>query len=170
MKARRAERISVPQRQAAFAKAMRREMTEAERKLWKVLRWRLSIERTHFRRQVPLGPYIADFCSHGAKLVIEVDGNQHGDEASMTRDAARTAYLELQGYRVLRFANHDVITVIESVLDTIAAEIARTPTPDPSPHGGGEAPTAEPPQQCDTPNPAPQGGGESLTTQSPSNG
>jgi very-short-patch-repair endonuclease len=122
---------------------MRREMTEAERKLWKALRWRLSIERTHFRRQVSLGPYITDFCSHGAKLIVEVDGNQHGDEVTMTYDAARTAYLESQGYRVLRFANHEVITTIESVLDTIAAAIARTPTPDPSPQGGGESATAQ---------------------------
>jgi very-short-patch-repair endonuclease len=137
MKPRRAERVNVPGHQVTFAKAMRREMTEAERKLWKGLRWRLMTERTHFRRQVPLGPYIVDFCSHGAKLIIEVDGNQHGDDASTTYDALRTAFLESQGYRVLRFANHDVMTATESVLDTVAAAI--TPTPDPSPQGGGEA-------------------------------
>ncbi|MGB8276453.1 MAG: endonuclease domain-containing protein [Methylovirgula sp.] len=114
-------------------------MTEPERKLWKALRWRLPVEGTHFRRQVPLGPYIADFCSHGARLIIEVDGNQHGDEASITRDAVRMAYLASQGYRVLPFSNHDVITAIDSVLDTIAAAFERTPTPGPSPQGGGEA-------------------------------
>ncbi len=121
---------------------MRREMTEAERKLWKAVRSRLLIERTHFRRQVSLGPYIADFCSHGAKLIIEVDSNHHGEEESLTRDAARSAFLESQGYRVLRFSNHEVITAIDGVLDTIAAAIERTPTPNPSPQGGGELLTA----------------------------
>ncbi|QXX73860.1 hypothetical protein MHY1_00661 [Methylovirgula sp. HY1] len=139
MKATRADRRSVPSRQVAFAKAMRREMTEPERKLWKALRWRLAVNGTHFRRQVPLGPYIADFCSHGAKLIIEVDGDQHGDDTSIARDAERTAYLNSLGYRVLRFSNHDVITAIDSVLDTIAAVFEMTPTPNPSPQGGGEA-------------------------------
>ncbi|WP_255565048.1 endonuclease domain-containing protein [Methylovirgula sp. HY1] len=114
-------------------------MTEPERKLWKALRWRLAVNGTHFRRQVPLGPYIADFCSHGAKLIIEVDGDQHGDDTSIARDAERTAYLNSLGYRVLRFSNHDVITAIDSVLDTIAAVFEMTPTPNPSPQGGGEA-------------------------------
>jgi very-short-patch-repair endonuclease len=118
---------------------MRRDLTEPERKLWKALRWRLPIDGTHFRRQVPLGPYIADFCSHRAKLVIEVDGNQHGDDQSIARDAVRTAQIEAQGYRVLRFSNHDVMLAIESVLDTILAALNVTPTPDPSPQGGGEA-------------------------------
>jgi very-short-patch-repair endonuclease len=117
---------------------MRRAMTEPERKLWKALRWRLPIAATHFRRQVPIGPYIADFCSHGAGLVIEVDGNQHGDDAMRLRDAARTANLNAQGYRVLRFSNHDVMTSIDVVLDTIAAALEPTPTPNPSPQGGGE--------------------------------
>ncbi len=118
---------------------MRRELTEPERKLWKALRLRLPIDGTHFRRQVPLGSYIADFCSHRAKLVIEVDGNQHGDDQSIARDAIRTAQIEAQGYRVLRFSNHDVVLAIDSVLDTIFAALNVTPTPDPSPQGGGEA-------------------------------
>ena len=122
---------------------MRKEMTEAERKLWKALRWRLAIESTHFRRQVPLGPYIADFCSHGAKLIIEVDGNQHGEDKAIAKDVARTAYLESQDYRVLRFSNHDVMTAIDSVLDTIAAALEITPTPDPSPQGGGKTPITQ---------------------------
>jgi very-short-patch-repair endonuclease len=139
MSVKRADRTNVPARQATFAKAMRREMTEPERKLWKAMRWRLPVEGTHFRRQVPLGPYIADFCSYGARLIIEVDGNQHGDDTSITRDAARTAHLESQGYRVLRFSNHDVMVAIDSVLDTIAAALEMTPTPNPSPQGGGES-------------------------------
>jgi very-short-patch-repair endonuclease len=133
-----ADHVKVPSRQASLAKAMRRVMTEPERKLWKALRWRLAIDATHFRRQVSIGPYIADFCSHGARLIIEVDGNQHGDDAMRLRDDARTAYLNAQGYRVLRVSNRDVMTSIDVVLDTIVADLEPTPTPNPSPQGGGE--------------------------------
>ena len=112
---------------------MRRDMTEPERKLWKALRWRLPIEGTHFRRQVSIGPYIADFCSHGAKLIIEVDGEQHGDEMIAMRDSTRTAFLNSAGYRVIRFSNRDVLLEIDSVLNTIAAALEATPTPNPSP-------------------------------------
>ncbi|MGO9006996.1 MAG: endonuclease domain-containing protein [Beijerinckiaceae bacterium] len=133
-----ADHVRVSPRQTSLARVMRRKMTEPERKLWKALRWRLAIEATHFRRQVPIGPYITDFCSHGAKVIIEVDGNQHGDDASLLRDAARTAHLRSQGYRVLRFSNQDVMTSIEVVLDTIAAALEPTPTPSPNPQGGGE--------------------------------
>ncbi len=116
---------------------MRNDMTEPERKLWKALRWRVPLKGTHFRRQVALGPYIADFCSYGAKIVIEVDGEQHGAAEAQEHDAIRTAFLEAQGYRVLRFSNHDVILHIDIVLDTIAATLS--PTPNPSPQGGGDA-------------------------------
>jgi very-short-patch-repair endonuclease len=118
-----ANRMDVPARQASLAKTMRREMTEPERKLWKALRWRLPIEGIHFRRQVSLGPYITDFCSHGAKLIIEVAGNQHGEDRAIARDAARTVYLNSLGYRVLRFSNRDVLVAIDSVLDTIATAL-----------------------------------------------
>ncbi len=133
----RAERMKVSPRQASLAKTMRRAMTEPERKLWKTLRWRLPIAGTHFRRQVSLGPYIVDFCSHSAKLVIEEDGNQHGEEPAMARDAKRSDYLASLGYRVLRFSNYEVMRETESVLDTVAAAIRLTPTPNPSPQGGG---------------------------------
>ncbi|MCI0599174.1 MAG: DUF559 domain-containing protein [Beijerinckiaceae bacterium] len=136
-------------------------MTEPESKLWKALRWRIPLKGTHFRRQVSLGPYIADFCSYGAKVVIEVDGEQHGTDGARERDAARAAFMEAQGYRVLRFSNREVMLHIEMVLDTIAA--ALPPTPNPSPQGEGE--------KSSTPDPSlrnrlprllrPQGGGES---------
>ena len=132
-------RRTILPRQAAFANAMRREMTGPERKLWKALRWRVSIAGTHFRRQVSLGPYIADFCSYGAKLVIEVDGDQHGRAEAGEQDAIRTAFMEAQGYRLLRFSNRDVMLHIDIVLDTIAAVLSSTPTPNPSPQGGGDA-------------------------------
>jgi very-short-patch-repair endonuclease len=142
MKDAKLSRRTIPPRQAAFAKAMRRDMTGPERKLWKALRWRLLVEGTHFRRQVSLGPYIADFCSYGAKIVIEVDGDQHGMVEAGEQDAIRTAFMAAQGYRVLRFSNRDVMLHIDIVLDTIAAVLSSTstpsPTPDPSPRGGGE--------------------------------
>jgi very-short-patch-repair endonuclease len=131
-------RRTIPPRQAAFAKAMRQDMTESERKLWKALRWRVPVEGTHFRRQISLGPYIADFCSYGAKVIIEVDGDQHGTVEVLEQDAIRTAFMEAQGYRVLRFSNRDVLLHIDMVLDTIAAALSCTPTPNPSPRGGGD--------------------------------
>ena len=131
-------RRTIPPRQASFAKAMRQDMTEPERKLWKALRLRVPVAGTHFRRQVSLGPYIADFCSYGAKIVIEVDGDQHGTVEIGKQDAIRTAFMEAQGYRVLRFSNRDVMLHIDIVLDTIAAALSSTPTPNPSPRGGGE--------------------------------
>jgi len=129
-------RRTIPPRQAAFAKAMRQDMTGPERKLWKALRWRVPVEGTHFRRQVSLGPYIADFCSYGVKIVIEVDGDQHGTVEAGEQDTIRTAFMVVQGYRVLRYSNRDVMLHIDIVLDTIAAAVS--PTPDPSPRGGGE--------------------------------
>jgi very-short-patch-repair endonuclease len=118
------------------ARAMRADPTDAERKLWWQLRHRLAIDGTHFRRQVRLGRYIVDFASHNAKLVVEVDGGQHG--ARSDADAARTKFLEREGYRVLRYWNNDVLTNIDGVLEDIRSAVATTPTPDPSPQGGGE--------------------------------
>ena len=122
------------------ARALRRNPSEAERRLWWALRHRLSPQSgTHFRRQVPLGRYFADFCCLAARLVVEVDGNQHGFPAEVQRDAVRTRDLERQGFSVLRFSNRDVLTALDSVLDTILAALNRTPpTPGPSPQGGGE--------------------------------
>ena len=115
---------------------MRAAPTEAEKKLWWHLRHRFTTEGTHFRRQVRLGPYIADFVSHRAGLVIEVDGGQHGDNA--IADTQRTRFLESEGYRVLRFWNNDVLGNIDGVLEVIQNAITATPTPNPSPQGGGE--------------------------------
>ena len=115
---------------------MRAEPTEAERKLWLHLRQRFALTGTHFRRQVQVGRYIADFVSHRAKLIIEIDGGQHIDRA--TYDAERTRFLEAQGYRVLRYWNNDVLSNTGGVLEDIQRKMTATPTPDPSPQGGGE--------------------------------
>ncbi len=130
-------RRNIPPRQAAFAKAMRLNMTGPERKLWKALRWRVPLTGTHFRRQVSIGPYIADFCSYGAKVIVEVDGEQHGTDGARERDATRTAFMQAQVYCVLRFSNRDVMLHIDIVIETIAAVLF--PTPVPSPRVGGES-------------------------------
>jgi len=115
------------------ARELRAEMTDAETKLWWRRRGR-QIGGHRFRRQVPIGPYIVDFACLAAKLVIEVDGGQHFDEAE--RDERRTAWLEERGFRVLRFWNPDVLTNIDGVLDAVLLALHATPPPRPSPSGG----------------------------------
>lgn len=96
-------------------------MTDAEQVLWRALRE--ALPDLHWRHQVPFGAYTADFCSHRAKLVIEVDGGQHSAEASQAYDEARTCFLGAEGYRVLRFWNHDVLGNTHGVIATIAAAL-----------------------------------------------
>jgi very-short-patch-repair endonuclease len=93
---------------------MRREKGNAERKLWYKLR-EFNRHGFQFRQQAPIGPYIADFCDHSAKLIIEVDGAQHGEPNGLAVDKRRTRWLESQGYRVLRFWNRDVLTNVDGV-------------------------------------------------------
>ena len=103
------------------AKQMRREATPPERKLWAYLKAD-QLGGAKFRRQVVIGPYIADFaCRAPVMLVVELDGDTHGAQESY--DAGRTRFLESKGYRVLRFSNRDVMQDIESVLATIAASL-----------------------------------------------
>lgn len=113
---------------------MRAQPTDAERVLWQRLRHDVALTGSHFRRQAPIGPFIVDFVSRRAKLVIELDGGQHDQQREA--DAIRTRKIEASGYRVLRFWNHDVLGNLEGVLCTIQNEL--TPTPNPSPQGGGE--------------------------------
>ncbi|MGO9770983.1 MAG: endonuclease domain-containing protein [Roseiarcus sp.] len=110
-------RNDIPLAAKSRARDMRRTLTDAERKLWYALRDR-RLQTVKFRRQAPIGFYIADFLCVQHRQVVEVDGSQH---AQSSRDAARDAWLQREGYRVLRFWNHDVLTARESVLATIAA-------------------------------------------------
>jgi very-short-patch-repair endonuclease len=129
------------------ARKLRREVTHAERRLWQHLRL-LRTDGAHFRRQATIGPYFADFACHHLRMVIEVDGGQHGEAGGIERDARRTAYSEKQGYRVLRFWNNDVLSNVEGVMECVQAAVrdaAPPPTPDPSPprfacEEGNEAP------------------------------
>jgi very-short-patch-repair endonuclease len=99
---------------------LRHNQTEAEAKLWQVLRTHQLCD-IHFRRQHAIGPYIVDFCAPHLKLVIELDGIQHIDQKEY--DLERTAFLESKGYRVLRFWNTNVIKNLEEVLRLIAVAI-----------------------------------------------
>jgi BirA family biotin operon repressor/biotin-[acetyl-CoA-carboxylase] ligase len=101
------------------ARKLRRASTDVETALWQRLRNR-QLEGEKFVRQLPIGPYVADFACRSAKLVIELDGGQHADSAA---DAARTGLIEAHGYTVLRFWNNDVIDNIEGVLEQIRLEV-----------------------------------------------
>lgn len=99
-------------------RAMRREATPAEARLWSALRGR-RLAGAKFRRQMWVGGFIADFCCVEARLIVEVDGSQHGG----ARDARRDAMLNAAGYRVLRFWNNEVVDDLESVLVAIAGSL-----------------------------------------------
>ena len=119
------------------AKQLRTNLTPAERKLWGMLRAnRLGVK---FQRQVVLPPYIADFAARAERLVIELDGDTHAWREGY--DAARTATLAKEGYRVIRFTNHDVTTNPDGVVSAILIELGRdpeAPLSQPSPPEGGE--------------------------------
>jgi very-short-patch-repair endonuclease len=108
----------VPRIRRANAKRMRKEMTDAERKLWGCLRAH-RLMGLGFRRQVPIAGYIVDFACPDHKLIVEVDGSQHGNDTDLAYDAARTRLLEQDGWTVLRFWNDDVLRDIDNVCQHI---------------------------------------------------
>jgi very-short-patch-repair endonuclease len=115
------------------ARGMRRAMTEPETRLWLALGGR-RLSGVKFARQVVVGPYIADFCARTPRLAIEVDGDTHTDQS---RDDRRTSALARMGYRVIRFANSDIMTNVDGVLHDIGVALAATPHPTLSPPGRG---------------------------------
>jgi len=117
------------------ARYLRRNRTTAERRLWWQLR-ELKRIGFKFRQQVPIDHFIVDFVCLSQRLIIEVDGGTHSTDAELRRDRTRERYLRDQGFRVMRFWNADVRQNMEGVMDTIVAAL-HTPTPDPSPQGGG---------------------------------
>jgi very-short-patch-repair endonuclease len=131
-----------------LARNLRSNATPAERVLWQQLKL-LKGEGRHFRRQVPIDKYIADFACHYSKLIVELDGGQHSDAA--VKDSDRTKVLNQHGCNVLRFWNSEIIDSLEGVVDRIRYEVRlttaftynhlklhSTPTLNPSPQGGGE--------------------------------
>jgi very-short-patch-repair endonuclease len=114
-------------------------MTEAEKRLWQRLRFR----QTHgyrFRRQVPIGSFIADFACHEARLILEIDGGQH--DTSSEPEVLRTRFLENEGYRVLRFWNNDVMDNPDGVQMVITRYLRRPhPHPNPPPSRGRAFPS-----------------------------
>ena len=120
------------------ARRLRRNQTDAERKLWFRLRDR-RLGGWKFRRQFPIDRFIVDFCCADARLIVELDGGQHAVQAEA--DAQRTKLLEAMGYLVLRYWNNDVMSNLDGVLEDIAAVLERDrpepPHPTLSPLGRG---------------------------------
>ncbi len=155
----------------ANARKLRQDATPQERKLWRPLREVNRMLGTHFRRQAAIGPFIADFADLGRKLVIEVDGGQHGKAA----DAARDAWFAGQGYRVLRFWNNEVDAnlegVMQVVLGAVEASSPSAPAPHPSPTRGegGASPRRQSHRpsaaSCASPPPRGEGMGEGSLSQ-----
>ena len=129
----RTTKLPLPSLTLEKARSLHSAMTDAERRLWRHLRAG-CLDGLKFRRQHPIPPYIADFCCIERKLVIELDGSQH----SLDVDAGRTAYLQSQGFQVLRFWDNDVLLKTDSVLEAIwnAVQVPY-PHPNPSPDGRG---------------------------------
>ena len=113
--------VSTAIRRAA-AKKLRANTTPHERILWRALK-ELPIEGTHFRRQAPIGPYIVDFFCPAKRLIIELDGGHHNEDATAARDSERQAWLEQEGYRVIRFWNSDVTADLNAVMERIYMEV-----------------------------------------------
>jgi very-short-patch-repair endonuclease len=123
-------------RPTRLAQSLRNNATPAERVLWGSLR-NSQLEGQKLARQMPIGPFVCDFLCREARLAIELDGGQHGRSAS---DASHTAYLENEGYRVVRFWNNEVLENIDGVLVAILSHFGREPPPHPRPlplAGGG---------------------------------
>ena len=116
------------------AKIMRSNQTEAEKRLWSILRAK-RLGKYKFKRQVPLNHYIADFVNFEHRLIIEADGSQHLDSA---HDKRRDAYLKAQDFRIVRFWNSDILKNSEGVAEAILAAL-ETPLSKPLSRKGREA-------------------------------
>src|SRR5438874_597746 len=106
------------------SRALRKNATDAERKLWSVLR-RRQLNGFKFRQQVEIDGYVVDFLCAERRLIVEVDGGQHSPE----RDARRTAYLEGQGFLLIRFWNNDVLQNLDGVWTMIEEALSAPPHP-----------------------------------------
>jgi very-short-patch-repair endonuclease len=108
------------------AKSLRRSLTDAEVLLWSRLR-RDSVKGWRFRRQHPIGPYIADFACTQPRVVIEVDGATHGSDAELAHDARRDAYMHRFGWRVIRLRNNDIYKNLDGIMEMIFETVPPPP-------------------------------------------
>ncbi|MDD5217091.1 MAG: DUF559 domain-containing protein [Candidatus Omnitrophica bacterium] len=118
-----------------FSRTLRKNMTDAERLLWRHLRMN-QIDGCKFRRQSPIGKYVVDFVCFPKKLIIELDGGQHNAEKQ--NDRVRDAWLKGQGFQVLRFWNHDVMRNCEGILQEIVKQLSGPPPWSSPARGGGK--------------------------------
>ena len=107
----------------ARARSLRKSLTPEEVRMWVKLR-ALRDAGHHFRRQAPVGGYFPDFVCKRRRLMVEIDGSQHGEEPQKTFDNRRDAQLRAEGYRILRFWNSDIDANIDGVIDTILAALS----------------------------------------------
>ncbi|MFA7414799.1 MAG: DUF559 domain-containing protein [Rhizobium sp.] len=114
----------IPPQRRANARRMRKAMTEAELKFWNTVRAHRLMDLS-FRRQVPIAGFIVDFACPLHRLIVEVDGSQHGNDADQSYDQDRAARLEADGWTVLRFWNDDVLRDIDGVCLHILTVIGR---------------------------------------------
>ena len=119
------------------ARGLRKNLTPAERKLWQHIRLR-QLSGHKFRRQQPIEPYIVDSVCLEKRLAIEVDGGHHSGEAQEANDRERLAWLESQGFRVIRFWNNEIINNIEGVVAIIMNALEETTPSLALPRKGGE--------------------------------
>ena len=116
----------------ARARALRHEQTDAERRMWRLLHSR-RFAGAKFRRNHPIGKFFADFCCLMARLMIEIDGGQHADEAQAAYDQQRTEHVRALGFKVIRFWNEEIFKEPERVLEQIYEALTDKETAEPSP-------------------------------------
>ena len=148
-----------------LARELRKNLTDAEQRLWSHLRGK-QFGGFRFRRQAPIGQFIVDFVCFERKVVIELDGGQH--RLVSEQDEARTNWLNAQGFRVLRCWNHEVFEDLDSILEAIwlalktapGEEVSHweTPHPNPPPQGGRGSDGPRPQGRKESDDPPPQGG------------
>lgn len=131
------------------ARALRRSMTEGEKRLWFELKTFRKDHNLHVRRQAPIGPYFADFAVHSAKLIIEVDGEHHQSSDRASADLRRDRWFAEQGYQTLRFSTGDLVSNMAGCLQAVLD--AAGPPPLTPPHMGEGNSTALTPRPGDQP-------------------
>jgi len=121
--------------QRDFARNLRKQMTEAEKRLWRLLRAQ-QLQGHKFRRQAAVGPYVVDFVCFSHKLIVELDGPQHSESDAQRHDARRSDWLASRGFRIIRFWNHQLDEEIHSVVESIqralseaSSSLAQPPSP-----------------------------------------